>query len=233
MKTIGILGGMSWESTAHYYRRINDGVKQRLGGLHSARIALVSVDFATIEPLQAAGEWDRAGELLAADAVRVQSAGADLLLLATNTMHRCAGAIERVIEIPLLHLADATAEALIARGHGRAGLLGTRYTMEQAFYRERLEAHGLDVLVPPAADRSELDRIIFDELCLGKLDERSRATLVRLMRDLQAAGADAVIAGCTEITMRVGASDSALPLFDTTAIHADAAIAAALADRAS
>lgn len=228
MQTIGILGGMSWESTAHYYRRINEGMKHRLGGLHSARIALVSVDFAAIEPLQAADDWDTAGTLLAEDARRVEMAGADFLLLATNTMHRCADAIERAVDIPLLHLADATAEAALARGHERVGLLGTRYSMEQPFYRERLEARGLDVDVPGERDRAELNRIIFDELCLGTIDERSRATLLRMIRDLAADGVDAVIAGCTEITMLVGPDDSPLPLLDTTAIHADAAVDTAL-----
>ena len=232
MKTIGILGGMSWESTAHYYRRINEGVKQRLGGLHSARVALVSVDFATIEPLQAADDWAAAGAVLADEARRVEAAGADFLLLATNTMHRCADAVERAVDIPLLHLADATADAALARGHGRVALLGTRYTMEQPFYRERLEARGLTVDVPGASDRAELNRVIFDELCLGTVDPRSRDTLLRIIDDLGAAGADAVIAGCTEITMLIGADDSPLSLLDTTAIHADAAVEAALLDDA-
>ena len=230
MKTIGILGGMSWESTAHYYRRLNEGARARLGGLHSARIALVSVDFASIEPLQAAGDWETAGQRLAADARRVEAAGADLLLLATNTMHRCADAIAAAIDIPLLHLADATGDALVAAGHRRVALLGTRYTMEQPFYRERLEARGLTVEVPPANDRAELDRIIFDELCLGTVTAASAATLRRMIDDLAAGGAEAAIAGCTEITLLIGAADSPRPLFDTTAIHTDAALAAALAD---
>lgn len=232
MQTIGILGGMSHESTAHYYRLINEGVRARLGGLHSARIALISVDFATIEPLQAADEWDAAGALLAADARRIEAAGADFLLLATNTMHRCADTISAAITIPLLHLADATAAAVEAAGVGRVALLGTRYTMEQPFYRERLERRGLQVDVPTTADRVELNRIIFEELCQGTVRPDSRATLQRMIGDLGEAGADAVIAGCTEITLLVDAADSPLPLFDTTAIHADAAVARALDDPA-
>lgn len=230
MKTIGILGGMSHESTAYYYRLINEGVRARLGGLHSARIVLLSVDFATIEPLQAADEWDAAGALLAADARRIEAAGADFLLLATNTMHRCADAISGAVDIPLLHLADATAGAIEDAGIRRVALLGTRYTMEQPFYRERLERCGLQVDVPNAADRAELNRIIFEELCQGTVRAESRATLQGMIGDLGEGGATAVIAGCTEITMLVGAADSPLPLFDTTAIHADAAIARALDD---
>lgn len=230
MQTIGILGGMSWESSALYYRRINESVRARCGGLHSARIALVSVDFADIEPLQAAGDWERAGEVLAVEARRVEAAGADFLVLATNTMHRCADAIATAIDIPLLHVADATATAIRASGTGRIGLLGTRYTMEQPFYRERLEARGLAVDLPGAADRAELDRIIFDELCRGIVADGSRATLRRMFDDLGAAGSEGIVAGCTEITMLVDAADSPLPLFDTTAIHADAAVARALGD---
>lgn len=233
MKTIGILGGMSHESTAHYYRLINEGVRMRLGGLHSARIVVLSVDFATIESLQAADDWDAAGDLLATDARRIEAAGADFLLLATNTMHRCADAIAAAIDIPLLHLADATADAIEDAGVQRVALLGTRYTMEHPFYRERLERRGLHVDVPNAADRAELNRIIFEELCQGSIRADSRVTLQRMIGDLGAGGATAVIAGCTEITLLVGAADSPLPLFDTTAIHADAAVARALEDAAA
>lgn len=233
MKTIGILGGMSWESTALYYRRINEAVRARLGGLHSARIALVSVDFATIEPLQAAGDWALAGERLAADAQRVEAAGADVLVLATNTMHRCADAIAAAIDIPLLHLADATADAVRAAGVSRVGLLGTRYTMEQPFYRERLEAAGLTVDVPPADERAELDRIIFGELCQGVVRDDARAALQGMIAGLHAGGSGGIIAGCTEITMLAGPADVAVPLFDTTAIHADAAVATALSGAAA
>jgi aspartate racemase len=233
VKTIGILGGMSHESTAHYYRLINEGVRARLGGLHSARIVMISVDFATIEPLQAAGDWDAAGALLAGDARRIEAAGADFLVLATNTMHRCADAITAAIDIPLLHLADATAAAIEAAGYRRVALLGTRYTMEQPFYRERLERRGLQVDVPGAADRAELNRIIFEELCQGVVRDDARVTLQRMIGDAGDAGATAVIAGCTEITMLVDAATSPLPLFDTTAIHADAAVAGALDDGAA
>jgi aspartate racemase len=233
VKTIGILGGMSHESTAHYYRLINEGVRARMGGLHSARIVMISVDFATIEPLQAAGDWDAAGALLAGDARRIEAAGADFLVLATNTMHRCADAITAAIDIPLLHLADATAAAIEAAGYRRVALLGTRYTMDQPFYRERLERRGLQVDVPGAADRAELNRIIFEELCQGVVRDDARVTLQRMIGDVGDAGATAVIAGCTEITMLVDAATSPLPLFDTTAIHADAAVAGALDDGAA
>ncbi|MDZ7747457.1 MAG: aspartate/glutamate racemase family protein [Halofilum sp. (in: g-proteobacteria)] len=228
MKTIGILGGMSWESTALYYRRINEGVRARLGGLHSARIALVSVDFATIEPLQAGGDWTLAGERLAVEARRVEAAGAEMLLLATNTMHRCADAISAAVGIPLLHLADATADAIRAAGVTRVGLLGTRYTMEQPFYRERLEAAGITVDVPGADDRAELDRIIFEELCRGTVHAQSRRRVLRMIDALCTAGSAGIVAGCTEITLLVDAADVPVALFDTTAIHCDAAVAAAL-----
>jgi len=229
VKTIGLLGGMSWESTALYYRHINEAVRERLGGLHSARIALVSVDFARIEALQRSNDWDRAGELLAADAQAVEAAGADLLLLCTNTMHRCADAVAGAIRIPFLHLADATADAILARGVTRAGLLGTRFTMEQAFYRERLEARGIEVIVPHAAEREAVHRIVFDELCLGRVSETSRARMLEIMDGLRERGAAGVIEGCTEIAMLVDARHTDIPLFDTTALHADAAVDAALA----
>lgn len=230
MKTIGILGGMSWQSTAHYYRRINEGVQARLGGLHSARILLASVDFADIESLQAAGDWDGAGRRLAGHACALEQAGADFLLLATNTMHRCADDITGAIDIPFLHLADATAEAIVQRGIGRVGLLGTRYTMEQPFYRQRLEAHGIAVDVPNDGERAHLNRIIFEELCLGIVTDESRRALQRMIRSLSDGGALAVIAGCTEITMLIDQDNSPLPLFDTTAIHCDAAVERALED---
>lgn len=228
MDTIGILGGMSWHSTALYYRRINEGVHARLRGLHSARIVLASVDFAEIEPLQAAGDWDTAGARLAAEARRLEAAGADFLLLATNTMHRCADAIADAVGIPLLHLADATATALRAQGIERVGLLGTRYTMEQPFYRERIEGHGIEVVVPEPAGRQRLDRIIFEELCVGRIDAASRGEVLAMIRELGASGCQAVIAGCTEITLLVEAADSPVPLFDTTDIHAEAAVIRAL-----
>lgn len=230
MKTIGILGGMSWQSTALYYRRINEGIHARLGGLHSARIAMISVDFSDIEPLQAAGDWDSAGARLAAEARKVEAAGADFLVLATNTMHRCADAIAAAIDIPLLHLADVTADAIASAGIERVALLGTRYTMEQPFYRQRVERRGITVDIPNEEDRTTLNRIIFEELCVGVVNEVARARLQRIIRSLGEAGAQGVIAGCTEITMLVGQEDLRLPLFDTTAIHADAAVAMALED---
>ncbi len=229
MRTIGLLGGMSWESTALYYRRINEGVRERLGGLHSARIAMISVDFTEIEAMQAAGAWDAAGEALARDAGLLEAAGADGIVLCTNTMHRVADAIENATQIPLLHLADATAERARAAGVQRIGLLGTRFTMEQAFYRGRLEAHGLEVLVPSDSERARLHEVIFGELCLGRVEPDSRREVAAMTDALASAGAQGVIEGCTEITMlRLGELVD-VPRFDTTAIHADAAVAWALA----
>jgi len=229
MRMIGMLGGMSWESTSLYYRRLNEGVRTRLGGLHSARILLESVDFAEIEALQRADQWRGAGDRLAGSARRLEAGGADFLLLCTNTMHRVAPAIEAAIGIPLLHLADATARRLVAAGVKRVGLLGTRFTMEQDFYRERLAAAGLDVTVPPAHERARVHRIIFDELCIGTVNPDSRTRMLGIMDGLHAAGAEAVILGCTELTLLVDERHTDIPLFDTTAIHAEAAVDAALA----
>jgi aspartate racemase len=221
LKVIGLLGGMSWESTLPYYRRINEHVRQKLGGLHSAKIVLYSVDFAEIEKLQHLGEWEEAGAQLAETARAVERAGADCLVLCTNTMHRVAPAIERAVRIPLLHIADATAEEIKAAGHSVVGLLGTRFTMEQDFYKGRMEKrHGLSVLVPPEADRAVVHAAIYEELCLGRIVERSREEYRRVMEDLVARGAQAIILGCTEISLLVGQSDSPVPIFDTTAIHA-------------
>lgn len=228
MRTIGLLGGMSWESTALYYRLINEGVRQRLGGLHSAQIVLRSVDFQPIEAMQQAGDWNAAGELLATAARQVQAAGAEFLLLCTNTMHKVAPQIEAAIDIPFLHLADATAGRVRAAGIHRAGLLGTRFTMEQDFYRGRLEAHGLAILVPDAAGRQTVHQVIYDELCLGRIHDASRQAYIRIINDLIDAGAEAIIAGCTEIGMLVSQEDTAVPLFDTTAIHAEAAVELAI-----
>jgi aspartate racemase len=230
MKTIGLLGGMSWESTALYYRWINEGVRARLGGLHSAEIVMVSVDFQPIEALQMQGDWAAAGQRLAVAARQVEAAGADLLLLCTNTMHRVAPAIQAAIGIPLLHLADATAARIRAAGLERVGLLGTRFTMEQDFYRGRLAAHGLEVLVPSAADRNLVHQIIYDELVLGTVRDTSRRTYLRIIQELQQAGAQGVIEGCTEIVMLVQQTHTSVPLFDTTAIHAAAAVELALAE---
>lgn len=228
MKTIGMLGGMSWESTVPYYRLINQRVQERLGGLHSARLLLYSVDFHEIEQLQRGGEWERAGTLLADGARRLQSAGADFLVICTNTMHKVAPAVEAAIALPLLHIADPTASAVAAAGVRRVGLLGTRFTMEEEFYRERLQRrHGLEVLVPGSEDRLEVHRIIYEELCRGIVDDRSRHLYRDIIGRLVARGAEAVILGCTEISLLVGTDDSRVPLFDTTALHARAA-----ADRA-
>jgi aspartate racemase len=229
MKTLGLIGGMSWESSALYYRQINEAVKARLGGLHSAKLVLVSVDFHEIETLQRAGDWARAGELLAAAAGQLQAAGADLLLLCTNTMHIVAPAIEAAVQIPLLHIADPTAAAIRHAGFAKIGLLGTRFTMEQSFYKDRLtEQHGLQVLLPSAEDRDTVHCIIFEELCLGQTLEASRQHYRRIMADLVAQGAQAIILGCTEITLLVGPADASVPLFDTTALHALAGAALAL-----
>ncbi len=230
MKTIGLLGGMSWESTVPYYRLINETVKQRLGGLHSARLVLYSVDFHEIERLQHAGDWNAAGAMLAAAARSLEAAGADFLVLCTNTMHKVAPQIEAAVSIPLCHIADPTADDIRAAGHRVVGLLGTRFTMEQAFYRDRLvQRHGLQVLTPDAADRETVHRIIYEELCLGVVTDTSLADYRRVMADLVARGAQAIILGCTEISLLVGPQDAAVPLFDTTAIHARAAAALALA----
>jgi aspartate racemase len=229
LKTIGLLGGMSWESTELYYRLINEGVKKRLGGLHSARIAMVSVDFDPIENLQHAGQWEQTGRLLAEDARKIEAAGADFLLICTNTMHKVAPQIAAAIRIPLLHLADVTADRIKAHRMKTIGLLGTNFTMEQQFYRGRLERnHGLIVIVPSEADRQIVHRIIYEELCLGVVKEDSRKEYLRIMNRMRADGAEGVIEGCTEIVMLVQQAHTDIPLFDTTAIHAEAAVEMAL-----
>lgn len=231
MRVIGVLGGMSWESTQGYYRALNDGVKAALGGLHSAKIVLISVDFAEIEAMQQQGHWEAAGELLASAAQRVEGAGADCLLIATNTMHKVAPAVERAITIPLLHIADATAEQLQADGVRRVGLLGTRFTMEQDFYLGRLEERfGIEVVVPNQAERDIVHRVIFEELCQGRIDDTSRQHYLTIIDSLYAQGAQAVILGCTEIAMLVSQQDTPVPLYDTTALHAQKAVAWALSD---
>lgn len=232
LKTIGLLGGMSWESTAQYYRLINEGVKARLGGLHSAAIALVSVDFHDIEALQHRGDWKAAGKYLARSAQQVEAAGADFLVLCTNTMHKVAPAIEAAIQIPLLHIADATATAIQAQGIQTVGLLGTQFTMEQDFYRGRLtEKFGLDVQIPAAGDRATVHRIIYEELCLGIIQPSSRDEYRRIVRSLVThQGVGGVIAGCTEIPLLMSSANLDVPLFDTLALHAQAAVEWALAD---
>lgn len=225
MKTIGLLGGMSWESTVGYYRVINEGVKEKLGGLHSAKIAMVSVDFEPIEKLQHAGDWEGTAHILVEAAVSVQSAGADFLLICTNTMHKVAPFIEEALEIPLLHIADATAEDLRTRGIKKVGLLGTGFTMDQTFYKGRLsEKFGLDVVVPNQADRDIVHRVIYEELCLGKIRTDSKAEYLRIIDKLAEQGAEAVILGCTEIGMLVQQEDTRIPLVDTTMIHAQKAV---------
>jgi len=221
LKTIGLIGGMSWESTVPYYRQVNETVKRQLGGLHSAKVVLVSVDFHEVERLQHAGDWDAAGVLLADAARALQAAGADFMVLCTNTMHKVAPAIEAAVTIPLFHIADPTAEEIKRAGHTKIGLLGTRFTMEQAFYKDRLrERHGLEVLVPDEADRDIVHRIIYEELCLGSIVDASRDEYRRIIAALVAQGAQAIILGCTEISLLVAQQDAAVPLFDTTAIHA-------------
>ncbi len=230
MKVIGLLGGMSWESTLPYYRIVNQVVRERLGGLHSAQVVLYSVDFHQIERLQHAGDWAGAGHLLAEAASRLEAAGADFVVLCTNTMHRVAEAIEAAVHIPLLHIADPTADAIKRAGCSTVGLLGTRFTMEQAFYKDRLIArHGLRVLVPSPPDRDTVHRAIYDELCLGRIVDRSRGDYRRIMAQLVAEGAEAIILGCTEISLLVGPADATVPLFDTTELHARSAAENALA----
>ena len=228
MKTIGLIGGMSWESTAHYYRVMNQETARRLGGLHSAPLLIHSVDFAPMAELQSAGNWDEAGRLLAHSAQGLEAAGAEVIGLSTNTMHVVADAITAGLGVPFVHIADPTADALLADGFKRVGLLGTRFTMEMGFYRERLEARGLQVLVPEV-DRTNLNGIIYDELCLGIIRDESRQIYVNAIRLLQARGAEAVILGCTEICMLIDDDSSPIPTYDTTDLHAKALVTAALA----
>jgi aspartate racemase len=223
LRTLGLVGGMSWESTLLYYRIINETIRNRLGGLHSARLMLASVDFHEIEELQRSGEWDRASTILAGCARSLERAGAENLVLCTNTMHKVAASIEGAVSIPLLHIADPTAQAIRSARFTTAGLLGTRFTMEQTFYRERLERHGIDVLTPDVSDRERVHDIIYSELCVGKIVESSRTEYRRIIERLIAQGAQAIILGCTEITLLVRDSDSAVPVFDTTLLHARAA----------
>ncbi len=230
MKTIGLIGGMSWESTVPYYRLINEAVRERLGGLHSAKVVLYSVDFHDIEQLMQRGQWEAVGAALGKAAAVLESAGADFLVLCTNTMHKVAGAIEAVVGIPLLHIIDPTAEAIQQAGLTTVGLLGTSFTMEQPFYRDRLqERHGLRVLIPEAEERAMVHRVIFDELCLGKAVDASRRDYAKVIDRLVGQGAEAVILGCTEISILIGPQESRVPLFDTTSLHARKAVEWALA----
>jgi len=227
VKTIGLIGGMSWESTAHYYRILNEETARRLGGFHSAPILLQSLDFAPIEELQRTGKWDEAGAILAASAKRLEAAGAAVIGLATNTMHIVAGQVMDGIGIPFIHIADPTAEALTAKGFRQVGLLGTRFTMEMSFYKDRLKARGLDVLVPDE-EVPALNAIIYDELCHGIVRDISRQVFVKSIRRLAERGAQTVVLGCTEIGMLIDETSSPLPVFDTTDLHAKALVAAAL-----
>lgn len=230
MKTIGLLGGMSWESTLGYYKAINEGIRQKLGGLHSAQIAMVSVDFEPIEQLQHAGDWAGTASILCKAAQSVEAAGADFLLICTNTMHKVAPEIQAAIKIPLLHIADATAEVLVIKGVQKVGLLGTAFTMEQEFYKGRLKTnYGLEVLVPSARDRQIVHKVIYQELCLGKIEADSKTQYLRIIDALAAGGAQAVILGCTEIGMLVKQEDTNVTLLDTTALHAQAAVRYAIA----
>ncbi|MBB1074008.1 aspartate/glutamate racemase family protein [Rhodoferax sp. 4810] len=234
MKTLGLIGGMSWESTVPYYQQINQTVREQLGGLHSAKIFLYSVDFAEVEQLQKTGQWEVAGALLADIARKLETAGADALVICTNTMHKVADAVQAAVTIPLLHIADPTAQAIRQAGFHTVGLLGTRFTMEQDFYRSRLEVqHGLTVLTPPAEDRALVHQIIYNELCLGQVLDASRQTYQRIITDLQAQGAQAIILGCTEIAMLIQPQHCDLPLFDTTALHAQSAALWALSDESA
>jgi aspartate racemase len=231
MKTIGLIGGMSWESTQFYYRHINQEVKARLGGLHSAQLLLYSVDFEPIETLQHAGDWDAAAEIISAAARSLEAGGADFFLICTNTMHRVAEVVAQSVDMPLLHIADATAEFLKAEKINRTGLLGTAFTMEQSFYKDRLaEPYGIEVVVPDTEDRKIVHDIIYQELCLGEVNPASKDKYLQIIDKLALQGVEGVILGCTEICMLVEQPDTPVRLFDTTAIHANQAVTAALDD---
>ncbi|WP_434512204.1 aspartate/glutamate racemase family protein [Desulfitobacterium sp. AusDCA] len=228
MKTIGLIGGMSWESSTEYYRIINEEVKKKLGGLHSAKCILYSVDFEEIEVCQSNGEWEKAALILSEAARSLEAAGADFIIICTNTMHKVANEIQTGIHIPILHIADITAQHVIANGIKTIGLLGTRYTMEQDFYKARLEAQGIKVLIPEEADRTVVNHVIYHELCLGQIINESRDKYKRIIKDLQEKGAEGIILGCTEIGLLVKPEDSKVPLFDTTVLHAIGAVDFAL-----
>ncbi|WP_457607987.1 aspartate/glutamate racemase family protein [Nitratifractor sp.] len=231
MRRLGLIGGMSWESSAEYYRLINEGIRECLGGLHSADLLMLSVDFEPVERLQHAGKWNELGEELAAAARDLERGGARGILLATNTMHKVADAIEEAVGIPLLHIADATGERLVADGIGRVGLLGTAFTMEEPFYRQRLEERfGLEVLVPEASDRERVHRVIYDELCLGITRQESKEAYLRIVEELAERGARAVILGCTEIGLLIRDGEGAVPFYDTTRIHAQKGVEFLLGD---
>lgn len=229
MRTIGLIGGMSWESSLEYYRLINEAVKQRLGGFHSADCLMYSVDFAEVERLQSSGAWDDATTLMINAAQRLERGGADCIVICTNTMHLMAKDIEAAVPLPLLHIADSTAEAINAQGLKRVALLGTRFTMTQPFYRDRLESHELDVMIPEEDERETIHRIVYEELVHGVIRDESRAAYVEIIERMAAAGAEGVILGCTEIGLLIKPTDVSIPSFDTTALHAKAAVDFALA----
>jgi len=231
VKTLGLIGGMSWESTAVYYTLINELVRERLGGLHSAQLLMWSFDFDEVERCQAEDRWDEATEMMVGAARRLEAGGADILVICTNTMHRMADEVEAATGLPLVHIADATAEAVKARGVGRVGLLGTAYTMEQDFYRGRLiDRHGLQVVIPEETDRRTVHDVIYDELCQGEVSRESRARYLEIVGRMRTHGAEGVILGCTEIGLLIGQNDLEIPVFDSTEVHAAAAVEAALAD---
>ena len=228
MKTIGLIGGMSWESTIPYYRIINEGIKEKLGGLHSAKIILYSVEFDEIEKCQSSNQWDKSAEILGDAAKKLESAGADFILICTNTMHKVAPEIQDMISVPIIHIADATADKLQEANINKVALLGTKYTMTEDFYRERLIKRGFDVLIPDLDDINKVNDIIFNELCVGEIKEHSQAEFYRIIDALKNKGAEAVILGCTEIGLLVQQENSSLPVFDTTVIHANKAVELAL-----
>ena len=230
MKTIGLIGGMSWESTVTYYQIINETIREELGGLHSARILMYSVDFAEIERSMSAGDWDRCAAILADAAKRLEAAGADFILICTNTLHKVAPEVSKQLSIPLLHIAEAAAAKLTEAGISTVGLLGTGFTMTQTFYSDVLAKHGIRVIIPEGGDIRRVNDIIFDELCVGISKEESRKTFSRIMADLRARGAQGIVLGCTELGLLIRPEDSGLPLFDTAVIHARAAACAALAE---
>lgn len=224
MKTIGVIGGMSWESSLEYYRLINEAVKARLGGLHSAEILLYSLDFQPVEELQDKGDWDRLAQVMAGAAVRLEKGGAEVVLIASNTMHKLALEVERAVDIPLLHIADAAALAVEAQGLKRIGLLGTRFTMEQDFYRQRLASRGIEAIIPEPVDRALVHRVIYQELCLGKVESESRTQFLRVIEALGRRGAQGIVLGCTEIPLLIHQEDVDIPVFDTTRLHAEMAV---------
>ncbi|TMV52377.1 aspartate/glutamate racemase family protein [Paenibacillus mesophilus] len=228
MKTIGLIGGLSWESTAYYYKYINQGIQARLGGLHSAKCLLYSFDFAEVVQLQEAGQWQEAAALLAEAAAKLEAGGCDVVLICTNTMHTVADEVRRTLSIPLLHIIDETAKEVKRQSIRKVGLLGTRYTMEQPFYRDRLLDLGIEAIVPEKADRDRVHEVIFHELCRGELNPTSKAEYLRIIDRLRTQGAEGIILGCTEIPLLLREGDSPLPLFDTTYIHANAAVQFAL-----